>query len=122
MRGALIVLVKRLVGALQRGQAANARTDDRGGAVALLITQRHLHARLLNRLLGGRSGELRIAVRVMKLTALQPLPRLEVAHLAGDRDVELIGGKALDFADAALSLLQDSQKLGTVVPTGVTTP
>jgi hypothetical protein len=62
MGGALILLEQHFVGKFERGQAADARADDAGRAVALIVLERQLEPGLSDGFLRGAAGILRIFV------------------------------------------------------------
>ena len=106
MGGALILLEEHLVGEFERGKAADARADDAGRAIALLVVERCLELAHGDSFLRRAARVLGIFVSEQKLLALQPLPRVEVRHLAGDGDVEIFGREALHLAYADRAALQ----------------
>src|SRR5262245_61188609 len=111
MRSALVLLEQHLVGEFERGETADARADDAGGAIGRAVLERDLQLRHGDGFLRRAAGILRVLVGKHERLALQPLFRIEVRHFTRDGDVQILGRKALNLAYAALALFERRPKL-----------
>src|SRR5215510_3457099 len=104
MGGTLFMDEEVALARLHRLQAASAGAHDAGHTVGIL--ERHLQARLLDRLIGGRCGKPRVAVGVQDdLIALKMLEArlgIEVPDLGADQDLEISHVEAVERGYAEL--------------------
>src|SRR5680860_1617916 len=107
----LVLLEQHLVGEFEGGEATDAGADNAGGAVAVGVLDRIFQFRLQHGFMRRAAGILGEFVSQEQLLALQALAGIEVRHLAGDRDVEVLGREALDLADAAIAALHRGPEL-----------
>ena len=98
--GALALDEQRAIGILEGDETAGTRADDAGRAIG--VGHGNGEARLLDRLVGRRGGEPRVAVGVhdelVTLEVLQPRLGIEVLDLRGDEDLEILERKAAERA------------------------
>ena len=96
---------QRAIGVLKGHETASARANDAGRAVG--ISDRELKARLLNCLVGRRSGKPRVTVGVYdKLIAfevLQPRLGIKILDLRCNQNFEIFKREPAKVADAALA-------------------
>src|ERR1051325_6693441 len=74
--------------------------------------------RVVDRLVGGRDGEVDEGAHLAGLLLLDELERVEALDLGADLDGELLGVELLDVADAALTRHQRRPGLPHGVPAG----
>ena len=112
--GLLLVDEQVAVARLHRLQAAGARADDAGHAIAIL--ERRLEARLLDGLVGRRRREPGVPVGVQDdLVALEVLQAdlgVEVPDLGADQDLQVGQVEPVERADAELGALAAGPELG----------
>ena len=97
MRRFLFVNENIFIGLFERREAARARANDRGGALAIL--EGCFKARLPDGFVGGGARILRKAIGQHDGLAFAALSRVEIANLASDLDIEVLQGEAFDGTD-----------------------